>query len=116
MNLLDRNQNFASRLRRQITFQLVDLGAFTTDDDSGSRGVDDDLQPVCGTLNINVRNSRACETLFQIALELEIFEQKLAELLLCKPVRVPVFVVAQTESVWMNFLTHSFLLFLIFTR
>src|SRR6185503_8916919 len=39
---LNRYQHFASGFRRQIALQFVDLSTLTTDDDAGSRGVDDD--------------------------------------------------------------------------
>ena len=63
------------------------------------------------------RSMSMCETpapakrLLQIALQLQVFEQELAELLLRKPVRVPVLVVAEPKAVWMNFLSHNFLQF-----
>ena len=37
--------------------------------------------------------------------------QEFAKLLLRKPVRMPVFVVAEAKTVWMNFLTHNLLQF-----
>ncbi len=61
------------------------------------------------------RSMSTCETpapvkrLLQIALQLQILKQELTILLLRKPVRMPVFVVAEAETVWMNFLTHSIL-------
>src|SRR5204862_7579954 len=41
VDLLDRNQHFASGLHREIALELVDLRALAADDDSRSRGVDD---------------------------------------------------------------------------
>src|SRR5687768_919139 len=61
--LLNRYEHFASRLRRKITFQLVDLGAFATDDNAGARCVDDDLQSIGSALDINVRHSSSGEPL-----------------------------------------------------
>src|SRR5688500_3152553 len=54
-------------------------------------------------------NAAAGKALFQIALQLHIFQQKLPKLFFSKPVRVPVFVVAESKTVWMNFLTHNLL-------
>src|SRR5205085_523584 len=98
---------FASGLLRKIAFEFVNLRAFAPDDNSGARGVDDYLQAVGRALNINVRDARSCKALLQILLELQIFQKVLAELAFGEPVRVPIFVVAQSEAVWMNFLTHS---------
>jgi hypothetical protein len=58
-----------------------------------------------------VRHARARKALLEIAFQFQIFEQKLAKLLFGKPVRVPVFVVAESKTVWMNFLTHNLLQF-----
>jgi hypothetical protein len=52
--------------------------------------------------------------LLQIALEPEVFQQVLAILLLREPVRMPVLVIAEAESVRMNFLTHNLLQFFAF--
>jgi hypothetical protein len=111
MNLLNRNENFTTGLRGQVSLELVNLGAFAADDDSGSRRIDNNLQPVGGAFDVNVRNAGAGKALFQIALELEIFQQELAVLFLREPVRVPVLVIAKAEPVWMNFLTHNLLQF-----
>src|SRR5687768_13113208 len=109
VDLLDRNEHFTSGLHREIALEFVDLSALASDDDSRSRGIDDDLQTVRGSFDIDVRNAGARETLFQISFQFEVFEQELAELLFRKPMRVPVFVVAESKTVWMNFLTHVLL-------
>ncbi len=63
------------------------------------------------------RSISTCETpapakrLLQIALQLQILQQELAILLLRKPMRMPVLVVAEAKTVWMNFLTHNLLQF-----
>src|SRR6185369_5898301 len=113
VDLLNRNQHFPSRLRRKVGLQLVDLSALAADDDSRARGVDDDLQAIGGSLDIHVRHTGAGETLLEIAFELQVLEQKLAKLLLRKPVRMPVFVIAESKTVWMNFLTHNLLQFFV---
>src|SRR5437867_2047506 len=66
MNLLNRDQDFTSGARSDVAFELVNLRAFAADDDAGSRRVDDDLQAISGTLDVDVRNARAGETLFQL--------------------------------------------------
>ena len=109
MNLLNRNQNFASRTRSDVAFELVDLCAFAADDDARSRRVDDDLQAIRRALDVNVRHASAGEAPFQLALQPQIFNQKIAVLLLRKPVRMPVLVIAKAKTVWMNFLAQSLL-------
>ena len=111
MNLLNRNQNFASGTRRNITLQLIDLRSFASDDDPRPRRIDNDLQTIRRALDVNVRDARAGETPLQFGLELQVLDQKVAELLLRKPVRMPVFVVAEAKTVWMNFLAHLILRF-----
>src|SRR6185503_6626472 len=107
VDLLDRHQHLAAGLRRQITLELIDLRALATDDDSRSRRVDDDLEAISGSFDIDVRHTGAGETPLEVLLQLQIFEQKFAELLLRKPMRMPVLVVAESKTVWMNFLIHN---------
>jgi hypothetical protein len=106
--LLNGDQDFPARLGRKVALELIDLSAFAPDDDAGPRGVDDDLQPVGRTLNVYVRDAGPGEAPLEVALEPQIFQEVLAELPLGVPVRVPVLVVAESESVRMNFLTHSY--------
>src|SRR6185369_5370052 len=115
VNLLNRHQDFASGLRRKITLELIDLRALATDDDSGPRRVDDDLEAISGSFDIDVRHTGSGKASLQILLQLQILEQKLAELLLRKPMRMPVLVVAESKTVWMNFLTHNLLQSLLFS-
>src|ERR1044072_7199545 len=112
VDLLDRNEYFASGLHREIALELVDLRALATDDDAGSRGVDDDLETVSGAFDIDVRDAGAGEALLQITFQFQVFEQELAKLFFREPMRMPVLVVAEPKTVWMNFLTHALLLFL----
>src|SRR6266404_60624 len=68
VNLLNRDQNFATGLGRQVSLQLVDLRALAADDDSRPGSVDHNLQPVGGSLNVDMRNAGAGKTLFEVAL------------------------------------------------
>src|SRR6185369_14919014 len=111
VNLLNRNQNLTAGARRDITLELVDLGSLAPDDDARTRSVDDDLQAIRSALDVDVRHARAGKTLLQIALQLQIFDQEIAILPLRKPMRMPVLVVAQAKTVWMNFLAQTLLLF-----
>ena len=56
-----------------------------------------------------MRNAGAGKTLLQVTFQLQVFQQKLTELFLGKPVRMPIFVVTKSKTVWMNFLTHNLL-------
>jgi len=56
-----------------------------------------------------MRDARAREALLQFALQLQILDQEIAELLFRKPVRMPVLVIAQAKTIWMNFLAQCLL-------
>src|SRR5205823_1249523 len=51
VNLLDVDEHFALGLFRKVLFELFDLGAFTADDDAGTRCADSDAQLVTGTIH-----------------------------------------------------------------
>src|SRR6266446_549375 len=85
MNLLNRHQHFAASARRDVPLQLIDLGALATDDDARPRGVDDDLQTIGGTLDVDMRDARAREALLQFALQLQIFKSQISDPLLKIP-------------------------------
>ena len=106
MNLLNRDEYFATGARRDVTLQLVDLRALAADDDAGPRGVDDDLQTIRGSLDIDMRNAGARKASLQLSFQLQILDQKIAVLLFRKPVRMPVLVIAEAKAVWMNFLAQ----------
>src|SRR5438132_3012984 len=109
VNLLDRNQNFAASARRNIAFQLIDLGSLSPDDNSRSRRIDDDFQTVGGAFDVHVRDAGAGEAPLQLSLQLKVLDQKIAILLLRKPVRMPVLVIAEAKTVRMNFLAQYLL-------
>src|SRR5437899_1961537 len=72
MNLLDRDQHFPARPRRDVALKLIDLRSLAPDDDARPRSVNDDLQTIRGALDIDVRNSGAGEASFQLSFQLEI--------------------------------------------
>src|SRR5262249_19208175 len=109
VNLLNRDKDFTTGARRNVSFQLVDLRSLPTDDDAGTRSVDDDLQAIRRALDVDVRHACAGKALFEIAFQLQIFNQKIAELPFHKPMRMPVFVVAEAKAVCMNFLAQFLL-------
>src|SRR2546421_6489749 len=111
VNLLNRNQDLAPGSRSNVAFELIDLGSLAADDDARPRRVDDDLQAIGRALDVDVRNARAGETFLQLALQPQIFNQKIAVLLFREPVGMPVLVIAKAKTVWMNFLAQSLLLF-----
>src|SRR6185369_4671149 len=76
VDLLNRHQHFAAGLRRKITLQFVDLRALATDDDSGSQRVDDDLEAISGSFDIDVRHTGSGKASLKILLQLQILEQK----------------------------------------
>jgi hypothetical protein len=55
-----------------------------------------------------VRNAAARETPFEVSLEPQVLGQILGEIVLREPVRMPILVVSDPKTVWMNFLSHKF--------
>src|SRR5262245_27478266 len=106
MDLLNVDEYLAPGSVLDLQFELVDLSPFATDDDTGPRSVDDDLQPVGGALDIDVRNSGARKPRLQLLFELQVLVQQICVVSLGDPVRMPAAIEAQSESVRMNFLTH----------
>src|SRR5690348_18247218 len=109
-DLLNGDHHFAARLPSEVLAQLVDLGALTAEDDTGTRGVDHDLESRRRTLDIDVRNAAARKLLLEFLLKSEVLCKELGELTFGEPVRVPIFVVSDPKAVWMNFLSHLLLL------
>src|SRR5262249_32195723 len=79
------DQDLAAGAPDELLLQLVDLGAFPPDEDAGTRGVDDDSQPVRRAVNLDLRNARAGEAGLQLSLQIEVFDEQLAEIALREP-------------------------------
>src|SRR5690606_32434222 len=75
-DLLNGNHHLAARLSLHILFQLFDLGTLAADDDTGPRGINDDLKPGRCTFDIDVRNASAGKFPLEIALEPEVLGQE----------------------------------------
>src|SRR5438067_12579148 len=68
VNLLNRNQDFAAGAGRDVALELVDLRTLTANDDARARSVDDDLQAIGRTFDVDVRHAGAGKTPLQIGL------------------------------------------------
>src|SRR5437868_2020809 len=110
MNFLNVDEDFAGGALLHVGLELIDLRAFTADDDAGASRLDDDAQLVPWPLDLEGAYTRRLKLLFKLLLELVVFEQQLVVVALHKPARLPGFGVAQAKSVWMNFLSHRLLI------
>src|ERR1035437_6496151 len=90
-----------------VLLQLVDLRSLAADDDPRTRGADDDAQLVARTLDVDGANASRLQLFLQLGFQLHVFQQQLVVVAHYKPTRPPVLGNAQTESVWMDFLSHS---------
>src|SRR5437870_1300303 len=86
MDLLNVDVNFAPGAVFDFFFELVDLGPFASDDYAGSRSVDDYLQLVGRTLDVDVRDARARKPTLQFLLQLQVFVQQVGVVTLGNPV------------------------------
>src|SRR4051812_13020385 len=89
--------------------QAVGLGAATSDDDPGARGIEVDAQAVTGALDLDAAHHGALELGPQVVADLPVLdEQVLVLLVLGEPPRLPVGGDAETEPVRVDLLAHYF--------
>src|ERR1035438_3750440 len=108
MHFLDIDKHFARSAFLQIGLQLVDFRALASDDDSGTRRLDNDAQLVARTLDLDRTHARRFEFFLQLVLQLDVFEQQLVVVPFHKPARLPRLGVAKTKTIRMDFLSHCF--------
>src|ERR1700757_1070866 len=106
VHFLDIDEHFARGALLQFLFQLVDFRALASDDDAGTRRLDNDPDLVARTLNLDCADARRLQLVFQFGLQLHVFEQQFVVIPLDEPARLPRLGVTQPESVRMDFLTH----------
>src|SRR5262249_46866171 len=110
MHFLDIDEHFPRSALLQLLLQLVDLRALAPDDDSWTRGADNDAQLVPRTLDLYGADARGLEFVLELFLELDVFQKQLVIVALHKPARPPRLGIAEAKSVWMDLLSHSFLI------
>src|ERR1019366_4554828 len=103
----DIDVHIAARALGDLALQLVDLRALAADDDARTRGADDDAQLVAGTLDLDRADARRLELVFQLGLQLDVFQQQFVVIAHHEPARFPRLGNAEAESVRMDFLSHS---------
>src|SRR6202166_4040892 len=108
MYFLDVDMHFALGALFHVLLELVDLRAFTADDNARSRGVNTHHQLIGGTLDINGADARALQLLFQLGAQLHVFVQQLGIVAISVPAGLPRLVVAQSKSVRVCLLSHSY--------
>src|SRR6185295_11750609 len=90
--------------------QLVDVGALLADHDAGTRRMDRHAALLVRTLDHDAGNRRLLELLVQDLADLDVLMQQLAVFVLAgEPTRIPRSVDAETQSDWIDLLTHRFL-------
>ena len=93
-----------------VLLQLVDFRSLAADDDTRTRGADDDAQLVARTLDLDGANARRLQLFLQLGLQLHVFQQKFVVVAHYEPARLPGLGNAEAESVWMDFLSHNLFL------
>src|ERR1700676_3226214 len=87
--------------------QLVDVGALLADHDTGARGVDRHPALLVRTLDHDSRHRRLLQLLVQDLADFDILVQQLAVFVLAgEPTGIPGPVDAETQSDWIDLLTH----------
>ena len=95
-----------------LLLQLVDLRTLAPDDDTRTRGADDDAQLVARALDLDGAHACRLELVLQLSLQLDVFQQQFVVVAHHEPARPPRLGNAEAKSVWMDLLSHSLLLFL----
>ena len=85
VHLLDVDVHLAVRALLQLLLQLVNLGAFASDNDPRPRRLDDDAQLVSRPLDLDRAHPRRLELVLQLILQLDVFQQQLVVITLHEP-------------------------------
>src|ERR1700735_1041886 len=114
MHFLNVDVHFALGALLHVALQLVDFRTLTPNNNSRTRSVDSDDQLVCCALHVNPADAGRFQFLLQHLAKLNLFIEQVGIIALCKPTRLPDFVVAQPKTVRMCFLPQTVLLLLLF--
>src|ERR1700730_10965905 len=106
MHFLDVDVDLAPGALLHIQLELVDFSALAPDNDARTRRPDNHPQLVAGPLDFNRADACGLELIFQLILQLDVFEQQLVVIPLDKPPRLPRLGIAETKTIGMNFLSH----------
>src|SRR6185437_1070641 len=101
------NEDFPIGPLLNVGLQLVDLRALAADDDTRTRGADNQPQLVARTLDLNRRDAGSLQLVAELSLQLHILDQQLVIAALHEPARLPRLVHAEAESIRMDFLSHK---------
>ena len=85
MHFLNIDEDFALRLLGELAFELFDLGALATDDDTRTRSPDRDPQFVARTIHFDGADPGLLETAHQRLFELNILKEQLSVIVLGEP-------------------------------
>ena len=94
-----------------VLAQSLDLGTGLADDDAGTGAVDVDLDLAVGTLDLDLSYASGVQLVLQILTDVVILDDQVAHLVLTGiPAGVPILDYTNTQSMGINFLSHSYLL------
>ena len=88
--------------------ELLDILAALADNDTRASAGNEDLYSAVAALDLDGRNACSIQGLLQILTNVVVFHEEVAKLIvLGKPTGIPIFNYADTNTVRINFLTHS---------
>ena len=92
----------------KLSAELVDLGAVSSDDDTGLCAVDEHANVSAAVaLDLDLRNACKVKLVIEVLAHLVIRNEGIAEFLVtCVPSRIPILDYADTQSVGINLLSH----------
>src|SRR6266404_920451 len=91
----------------QFLLELVDLGAFASDDNPRAGGENGDATTIGGALDENLGHRGRLELLLQQLANVTIFGKQFAELFLAGvPLGTPIVIDSNAQADWIGFLTH----------
>ena len=90
-----------------ISLQLLNLLAARTDDKARTSTLDQDLNFLGSTLDLDCRNTCILQQVLQVLTDVVVFHEEIAkDIVLCEPTGIPILDYADTETVRINFLAH----------
>ena len=110
-NLNDVQVHALAQTSFHVLAQILDLGTGLADDHAGTGAVNVDLHLAVGALDLDLCHAGCVQLVLQIFTDVVIFNDQVADLVLAGvPVGIPVLDYANTQSMGINFLSHSYLL------
>ena len=107
-NLFDTDMNRDTHARGYFLAQRIDVFSLLSDDQTGTRRVHCDMRILGRTVDLDTADRRLTQLLLQEVAHLKVRHQKVGVILAVRiPLRRPVGDDTETDTIWINFLTHS---------